>query len=104
MADQWLAIVDADRIHDYVFSPHELKLVKGGSFLQWRLNTFDLRRKVRESQGQLISANGGTVVAVFHTGEHARGFCEMAAGHFRRATSIATVSSAVELLRSGEWK
>jgi len=28
MAEQWLAIVEADRIHD--FRLHELRLVKGG--------------------------------------------------------------------------
>jgi hypothetical protein len=103
MADQWLAIVDADKIHDYVFSPHELKLVKGGSFLQWRLNTLDLKRKVLESRGRLVSASGGTVVARFETAEQAQGFCRIAASEFHQKTSIATVSSAVERFPSGEW-
>ena len=56
-----LAITDADGIHEYVFSPRELWLVRGGSRLQ---------RDVNDEAGRLattepIVCGGGRVVAEF---------------------------------------
>src|ERR1039457_7013452 len=81
MPEQFLAIADADKIHDYVFSPHELRLIKGGSFLQSSLNTWELKRTAYWCGGRWISANGGTVVAKFHTQVQADNFCREA-GYF----------------------
>jgi hypothetical protein len=90
----YLAIADADKIHDYVFSPHELKLIRGGSRLQNILNRRVLPQLARESGGEVIFAGGGTVLARFADEENARRFCQAAGPAFRRRTATATVSTA----------
>ena len=107
MAEQFLAIVDADKIHDYVFSPHELKLIKGGSFLQYELNTETLPKeacKIGASPDPCISANGGTVVAKFPTRDRAEGFCRAAETLYWKRTAAATVSTAVARYPANEWE
>jgi hypothetical protein len=106
MPEQFLAIADADKIHDYVFSPHELKLIKGGSFLQYRLNTETLPMEARKNGDKpdpCISANGGTVVAKFSTRPLAEGFCRTAETVYRKRTAAATVSTAVARYPKNEW-
>jgi hypothetical protein len=65
MEYRYLAIADADQIHDYVFAPHELRLIRGGSALQRQLIETDLRRIAVEHGGRVLSANGGVLMAKF---------------------------------------
>jgi len=51
-----LAVVDADKVHDYVFSPHELRLVRGGSALQSFINEDELPGFASACNGTLIYA------------------------------------------------
>src|ERR1022692_5096929 len=107
MPEQFLAIADADKVHDYVFSPHELKLIKGGSFLQYELNTETIPQELRKSGASpdaCISANGGTVVAKFPTRDQAEEFCRAAETLYRRHTAAATVSTAVARYPENEWE
>lgn len=67
-----LAIADADRIHDYVFGPRALKLIRGASALQTELNKTVLPGIAAAWQGKCISAAGGTVLAKFPGEEQAR--------------------------------
>jgi hypothetical protein len=91
---QVLAIADADRIHDYVFSPHELKMIRGGSSLQSRLNRRDMQRSIRARGGTKIYVGGGTALARFPSSERAGLFCRDIAEAFRHQTDIATVTTA----------
>ena len=102
MADEYLAIADAAKIHDYVFSPHELRLIKGGSYLQSHMQEV-LRNVVREQGGKCISANGGTVVAKFPGEGQARTFCQKAQCEYRARTSAATVTTAFVPYPNGRW-
>src|SRR5947208_3228728 len=103
MSEQFLAIADADKIHEYVFSPRELRLIKGGSLLQTRLNKQVLKLEVERLSGKCISANGGTVVAKFDTQGHAETFCNSAESLYRRHTAVATVSTAMAPFGKEQW-
>ncbi len=91
-----LAIVDADRIHDYVFSPRSLKLIRGGSGLQAQLNLEVLVEDLSQASGsRLIYAGGGTILASFEETLAAADYCRKAQSRFREATHAATASWAV---------
>jgi CRISPR RNA silencing complex Cmr2 subunit-like protein len=95
----FLAIVDADRIHDYVFSPYKLKLIRGASIIQRELTEKELRNLLREITGgplELISAGGGTVTALFGDFEDATSYCRRAAELFQQRTAIASATWVVE--------
>lgn len=92
MSGQWLAIADADRIQQYVFSPNSLRLIRGGSALQAELNMRELRQLVTDQEK--IYEGGGTVLAKFRDAESAEAFCIRAETIFREKTTIATVSTA----------
>ena len=51
-----LAVVDADKIHEYVFGPHELRMVRGGSVLEWVLNEEELPGLVKKHGGDKVYA------------------------------------------------
>jgi hypothetical protein len=104
MPDQYLAIADADRIHEYVFTPHELKLIRGGSAVQSQLNTDELVKLVPGPADNVISANGGTVLAKFGNRGLAEEFCCKAAETFRERTDIATVTTAYTEYPPGEFR
>jgi hypothetical protein len=88
----YLAIVDADQIHDYVFSPHELRYIRGGSALQRNLFTTDLAGLVATHRGKTLSANGGVLLAKFP--EPPTAFRAEAESTFLDKTAIATVTTA----------
>jgi hypothetical protein len=94
MPQPHLAIVDADRVHEYVFSPRELKLIRGGSSLQTELNRDILPRIARSYGGDVLTDYGGTVLASFPDGPLARDFCQGADLEFLRETCGATVTTA----------
>jgi hypothetical protein len=94
MTDTYLAIADADRIHDYVFAPRELKLIRGASSIQDRLNREMLPREAEDKGGTKIFAGGGTVLARFPTPDSAQTFCARAEDAFTEHTSVATVTTA----------
>lgn len=87
-----LGVLDADRIHEYVFSPRQLRLVRGASSLQAELNLTVLPELVTTNHGRLIYAGGGTILADFKDSEAARSFENAARLEFRKRTAIATAS------------
>lgn len=90
-----LAIADADRIHEYVFGPRALKLIRGASALQTELNKIVLPRVAAKWHGECISAAGGTVLAKFPGEDEAQGFAGEAEAEFLKQTAIATLSTAI---------
>ncbi len=96
-----LCVLDADRIHEYVFSPRQLRLVRGASSLQAELNLTVLPELVTSNRGQLIYAGGGTLLADFKDSEGARAFEQAAKSEFRKRTAIATASFASLPLSDG---
>ncbi len=94
MAEQFLAIVDADKIHDYVFSPHELRLVRGGSVLQSTLNEEVVPGLATDYTGHLVYAGGGTTLVSFAGEEAVRDFCAAAEACYADRTVIGTATSA----------
>jgi hypothetical protein len=94
MNEPYLAIADADKIHDYVFSPRELKMIRGGSAIQVELNYEDMPRLVAKNHGDVIYRGGGTMLAEFPSKACADQFCRDCHAEFSRKTRIATVSTA----------
>lgn len=95
MAQPHLAIADADRVHEYVFSPRELKLIRGGSSLQKELNQVTLRiLAIEKGADKILTCNGGTVLATFLDEDSVRDFCRAAEILFLRETHVATVTTA----------
>lgn len=102
MDSGFLAIVDADRIHDYVFSPHKLKLIRGASIIQREVTEKELPELLKNSSrgpNELISAGGGTVTALFADAADAEAYCRRAAELFQQRTSIASATWVV-----GPWR
>jgi len=93
MPEPHLAIVDADRVHEYVFSPRELKLIRGGSSLQTELNREILPQIACKHGGDVLTQYGGTVLATFPDKPPARDFCHEAEMAFLRETCGATVTT-----------
>jgi len=58
MADRQLLILDADRIHEYVFAPRQLKAVRGGSAIQASLNRSWLFAPPLLSAGGNVDSSG----------------------------------------------
>ena len=118
-----LAMVDADKIHDYVFSPHQLKLIRGGSAVQAEVNEKEILKllgkefgpgnlgpelEIREEPSlernpsqrwEAIFAGGGTTLVEFRTVDDGRLFCRLAADEYRVKTVAGTATSAV-----AEWQ
>jgi len=92
---KYLAIADADRIHDYVFSPHELRLIDGGSSLQDKVNRTDMRELVTQSGGRVIRASGGTTLAEFENDHTATAFCQGAESLYRERLFSASATTAM---------
>lgn len=99
---EYLAIADADRIQEYVFSPHELKMVRGASALHGQL--------IKEigdhivSPNRRISAAGGVVLGAFASKDAADEFCRKAEKTFLKKTHSATVTTAAWEYPSGQFK
>lgn len=122
----FLVIVDADRIHEYVFTPHQLKLIRGGSALQDQLNRRGVlelleqrwgrtnlapgnlrildRPRMDGTQGQIyeaVYAGGGTTVVMFGERQHAEEFAQSARALYERKTRAATATAAATEWRGG---
>jgi len=122
----FLVIVDADRIHEYVFTPHQLKLIRGGSALQDQLNRRGVlelleqrwgrtnlapgnlrildRPRMDGTQGQIyeaVYAGGGTTVVMFGERQHAEEFAQSARGLYLEGTRAATATAAATEWRGG---
>lgn len=102
MPESYLALVDADRIQDYVFATQELKLIRGASTLQDWLN----RERIPQaaSCGRVITKAGGSVLAVFDTRPAAEAFCASAERLYLKHTAVATASTAVVALDDSDFK
>lgn len=87
----YLAIADADRVQEYVFSPQQLRYVRGAS----RLQTLAIENIRDLANEYTLYANGGVVLAELPTEQAAGWFCDAAAGSFRKHTRTATVSTAI---------
>ncbi len=120
----FLVIVDADRIHEYVFTPHRLRLVRGGSAIQDELNREGVLRELMDGWGdgnvgpkfcrilkgpelgsnpqqrwEAVYAGGGTTVVLFRVGTEAEEFAAKAADLYWRRSMAATATAAVS-----EWE
>ena len=89
-----LAVVDADKIHEYVFGPHELRMVRGGSVLEWVLNEEELPGLVKKHGGDKVYAGGGTTLATFDDSDSAMAFRREAEKRYADLTVVATATSA----------
>jgi hypothetical protein len=95
MAQPHLATADADRVHEYVFSPRELKLIRGGSSLQRKLNLALGDLASEGGADKILTCNGGTVLATFPDEGPAKDFCRAAELLFLKETHGATVTTAL---------
>lgn len=106
MPKRYLIILDADKIHQYVFSSRHLKLIRGASAIQAKLNLALSAQILCDEFGhgggaggaELVYAGGGTLMAFFSNPEEAHAYCARIAGAFRKVTRVASVTSVVE-----EW-
>jgi Cas10/Cmr2, second palm domain len=112
MEKSCLVIADADKIHDYVFSPRKLKLIRGGSAIQRQLNKEILLLQLsRLGSGNLrgteildeptvedgadwevVFAGGGTVMCHFRDRPKAEAYCLAAERLFYERTGLATIT------------
>ena len=115
MADPQLLILDADRIHEYVFAPRQLKAIRGGSAIQDSLN----RHRLLEApllcgtgnvtlSGEVLNsptiddgaaweavyAGGGTALILFRDPADAEGYRMAATRLYSQETGAATASAA----------
>ncbi|HLJ26494.1 MAG TPA: hypothetical protein VKY85_07275 [Candidatus Angelobacter sp.] len=115
----FLAIVDADRIHEYIFAPHRLKMVRGGSALLRSLNHEHLLRELLEGgygpgnlsqdltpndatttdagtfNWELVYAGGGNVYVLFRDRAAAEKYVSRAQWLFRKQSGTATATCIV---------
>ena len=91
---EYLVIVDADRIHDYVFSPHQLKLIRGGSRILRDLSDKVLPKIARTISPavDIVVAAGGKIIAIFPNSDEAKGFLKKTNETFRECTATATAT------------
>ena len=88
---KYLAIADADRVQDYVFTPSQLRYVRGGSELQKRAI-----EKIGAYAGACkVYANGGVALAEYDSEDRAKAFCERAREVFAEITGSATCTTAI---------
>lgn len=89
---KYLVLADADRIHDYIFGSHELKLIRGASRLQQILAERKLPKLARPNE--VIFAGGGRILVEFNDLDSATSFQRRAEDLYRRHTVVATVTTA----------
>ena len=95
--EPFLTILDADRIHDYVFSPYQLRLIRGGSAKQLDLIERVLWEELASRQGQGIFAGGGTIMGVLGGFEAADRYCRDGAQIYYSSTAgAATITGAAQ--------
>ena len=88
---RYLAMADADKVQEYVFSPSKLRYVRGASQLQ----TQAIQQIERHGGNQMLYANGGVALAEFACLKEAESFCAFATGAFRDTTGSATVTTGI---------
>jgi hypothetical protein len=90
---EYLAITDTDAIHSYVFAPHELRLIRGGSGL---LDACNYKAEaLLSNSARRIFAGGGQVLASFPSEQAAWIYCREVQQLYREKTAVATISPAV---------
>ena len=115
MANPQLLILDADRIHEYVFAPRQLKAIRGGSAIQANLNRIrlfepkllsvggnvDALGKVLDSPTlaggapwEAVYAGGGTALILFRDLPDAESYRMAATRLYAEETGAATASAA----------
>jgi len=115
MSTQCLVIADADKIHEYVFSPRKLKLIRGGSEIERQLNQRDLLLALSSlgtgnlrgtnieeaptvdsgADWEVVFAGGGTVMCHFADRAKAERYCEGAERQFFERTGVATITTSI---------
>ena len=97
---KYLAIADADRVQEYVFTPPALQYVRGASELQK-----DAIEEIKYHAGAgIVYANGGVALAEFGDEERARAFCARATEIFREKTDTAGVTTAIAAYEGDEFQ
>jgi len=102
--DKWLAVVDTQRITEYVFEGNELALMRGASRLL--ANCTDGWSKMMAGDEEIF-CGGGNALGLFETRARARAFCLRAVSALTDSTSSATAAWHVEGSHGrdfGEWR
>lgn len=102
MADQYLVLMDTDKIKDYVFATGRLKEIRGASALLDHLNKGVVPDKAKEYGGNLIFAAGGAAMIIFEDKGNAIEFSQLVEKHYLDVTHAASVTSAVINFTTGE--
>lgn len=104
LTDGYLVLVDADKVHDYVFSPHELKLIRGGSRLQRELAEVHLPALAQATGGVTIFSGGGRVLAKFPSEPGAMRFLNQALTEFADRTHVSSATAAMCTYLPGQFE
>ena len=99
---EFLAIVDAVRIHEYVFESNELEQIRGASGLLSWATEVEWKRLVHRARAKLVYCGGGNAVARFPDPATAETFCAQAIQKLRVQTVSGSAVSHVEKCRAGE--
>lgn len=80
MTSGHLALVDIDQIKSFIFAAPYLREIRGSSGILAKLNDpeepHEVSQRVREQDGELLYAGGGSVLAKFPSSARARGFID----------------------------
>ncbi|MEA3416786.1 MAG: hypothetical protein U9R02_11640 [Thermodesulfobacteriota bacterium] len=105
MQKKWLAIVDIDQIHSYIFETDRLKEIAGASSLLDEINRNKIKELYEEIQqdGDKLLVNGGGITkAVFADCKRAKEFGCQAANLYPKHTYSATATWHMEEFQNGD--
>src|SRR5438270_4264698 len=91
-----LAVVDTQRIHEYVFGPTQLSRIRGASHILNRCTVSTWEKLIGEFGGTKIFCGGGNAWARFPTKLRAEQFCQKAKRTLESETGMATAAWNVE--------
>lgn len=95
MTDQYLVLLDTDKIKDYVFATGRLKEIRGASALLDHLNKEMVSEKATSHGGKPIFAAGGAAMVVFEDEVSAIEFAQAVEKDYLDRTHFASVTSVV---------
>jgi len=103
-----LAVVDTQRIHEYVFGPTQLRRIRGASQLLNECTVTRWEELIGQFGGTKIFCGGGNAWARFPTRVKAEQYCQRAVRKLQSETAVATAVWNVEERLAGEkfddWK
>lgn len=99
---EYLAVVDTQRIHDFVFENTKLSLIRGASYLLSQCTEVDWSDGIAAHHGQEIFCGGGNALAIFPSAGAAREFSRKAVQRLRRRTQGGSAAFHIEPRRADE--